>query len=156
MRKLLLLALAGGAAAYFLKGRDEQAAPSAASAGGGGFEPTPADQHAEEVAAAEATPEEAAVAEPASTADTVESDAIDPGARFDQTEHAPHGDNVVPDTSDDDPLVRQQEAAAGAAAGTIGGEADTVTADVEPEMRPVVEGSGDAEETFEATEDEGR
>ena len=63
---------------------------------------------------------------------------------------------VVPDTSADDPLVRQQENAAAAEAGAVGGPADTVTADVAPEMRPVVEGSGDAEETFEQTEDQGR
>jgi hypothetical protein len=63
---------------------------------------------------------------------------------------------VVPDTSADDPLVREQENAAAAEAGSVGGPADTVTADVTPEMRPVVEGSGDAEETFEQTEDEGR
>ena len=165
MRKLLFLALGGAAAAYVMKNRGQQAAPSAASAGGGyapgpesaaeapatdEVQPTPADEHAEEVASAEATPEEAAVA------DTVESDAIDPAARFDQTENAPTGEGVVPDTSADDPLVRQQEAAAAADAGTIGGDPDTVTADVEPEMRPVVEGSGDAEETFEETEDQGR
>ncbi|HKP92089.1 MAG TPA: hypothetical protein VJT75_19120, partial [Thermoleophilaceae bacterium] len=101
-------------------------------------DPTPADEHAEEVASAEATPEEAAVADPGATADTVESDA------------------VVPDTSADDPLVREQENAAAADAATIGGEADTAPADVDPEMRPVIEGSGDAEETFEQTEDEGR
>jgi hypothetical protein len=62
----------------------------------------------------------------------------------------------VPDTSGDDPVVQEQENAAAAEAGGIGGEADTVTADVEPEMRPVVEGSGDAEETFEQTEEQGR
>ncbi|MEA2124352.1 MAG: hypothetical protein QOI80_1134 [Solirubrobacteraceae bacterium] len=165
MRKLILLALGGAAAAYVIKSRGQQGAPSAAPAGGGyapgpesaaeapatdEIQPTAADEHAEEVAAAEATPEEAAVA------DTVESDAIDPGARFGQTEHAPTGEGLVPDTSDDDPLVRQQEEAAAADAATIGGDPDTVTEDVEPEMRPVVEGSGDAEETFEQTEDEGR
>ena len=165
MRKLLLLALGGAAAAYVIKSRGEQAAPSGASAGGGyapgpesaaeapatdEVQPTLADEHAEEVASAEATPEEAAVA------DTVESDAIDPGARFDQTENAPTGEGVVPDTADDDPLVREQEDAAAADAATIGGEPDTVATDVDPEMRPVVEGSGDAEETFEETEDEGR
>ena len=63
---------------------------------------------------------------------------------------------VIPDTSADDPLVQEQEDAAAAEAAEIGGGADTVTADVDPELRPVVEGSGDAEETFEATEDEGR
>jgi hypothetical protein len=63
---------------------------------------------------------------------------------------------LVPDVSADDPLVRRQEDAAAAEAGSIGGPADSVTADVDPEMRPVVEGSGDAEETFEETEDQGR
>ena len=63
---------------------------------------------------------------------------------------------VVPDTSADDPLVRRQEDAAAGEAADVGGPADTVTADSDPEMRPVVEGSGDAEETFEQTEEEGR
>ncbi|HEX8074517.1 MAG TPA: hypothetical protein VF545_06005 [Thermoleophilaceae bacterium] len=73
------------------------------------------------------------------TAETAESDAV-----------------VMPDTSADDPLVREQENAARAAAGAIGGEADSVSAEADPEMRPVVEGSGDSEETFETTEDQGR
>ena len=136
MRKLILLALGGAAAAYVIKSRGQQAAPSAASAGGGyapGPESAAEAPATEEVAPAEATPEEAAVA------DTVESDA------------------VVPDTSADDPLVRQEERAAGADAATIGGGPDPVTEDVDPEMRPVIEGSGDDEETFEEEiEDEGR
>jgi hypothetical protein len=65
-------------------------------------------------------------------------------------------ESVIPDTSADDPLVREQENAARADAAAIGGEADTVTAEVEPAMRPVVEGGGDAPETFETTEDQGR
>jgi hypothetical protein len=64
--------------------------------------------------------------------------------------------SVIPDTSADDPFVREQENAARADAAAIGGEADTVTAEAEPEMRPVVEGSGDAPETFETTEEQGR
>ena len=147
MRKLLLLALGGAAAAYVIKSRGQQAAPSPAS-GGTGYEPgpeaaaatpaveevepTPADERVEDAAAAEATPD------PAATAETVESDP------------------VVPDTAADDPLVQEQEDAAAAEAAAIGGEPDTVTADADPEVRPVVEGSGDAEETFEQTEDEGR
>lgn len=136
MRKLILLALGGAAAAYVMKNRGEQAV-AIPSAGGS----APAPQAAPSVDV---------------TADTTESEAVDPGARFGQTEHASTGDGVVPDTSDDDPLVRREENAAAAQAGSIGGEADTVTGDVEPEMRPVVEGSGDAEETFEETEDQGR
>jgi hypothetical protein len=174
MRKLMILALGGAAAAYVIKSRGQQSAPATASSGGGyapgpesaaeapavdEIQPTPADERAEEVAEAEATPEEAAVAEApvaAATADTVESPALDPSARFDQTEDAPTGEGVVPDTSAEDPVVRQQEQAAAADAATIGGEADTTAAGIEPEMRPVYEGSGDAEETFEQTEDEGR
>jgi hypothetical protein len=140
MRKLILLALGGAAAAYVLKSRGEQAA---ATPSAGGYAPAPDSAPAAQVPAVD------------TTADTVESDAIDPDARFDQTEHAATGEGVVPDTSDDDPLVRQAENAAAAQAGSIGGEPDTVTADADPEMRPVVEGSGDAEETFEETEDQG-
>jgi hypothetical protein len=79
-----------------------------------------------------------------------ESSSVAPAA----TSYAPQ--TAMPDTSADDPLVRQQEAAAAAEAGAVGGPADTVTADLDPEMRPVAEGSGDFEETFEQTEDQGR
>ncbi|HEX8742250.1 MAG TPA: hypothetical protein VF712_03865 [Thermoleophilaceae bacterium] len=64
--------------------------------------------------------------------------------------------SAIPDVSDDDPLVREQEQAAAADAGSIGGDPDTVTADADPEMRPVVEGAGDAPETFETTDEQGR
>lgn len=133
MRKLLFLAIAGGAAAWYLQNRDSGSEAPAYGGDTTGFTPGPAEQQAEQ--AATAPPDDEAVAP--ETADTVESEA------------------VTPDTSTD-PLVRQQENAAAAEAGAIGGPADTVTADVEPEMRPVVEGSGDAEETFEQTEDQGR
>lgn len=65
-------------------------------------------------------------------------------------------ESVIPDTSADDPLVREQENAAMEDAAAIGGTADTGTANVDPEMRPVVEGAGDAPETFETTEEQGR
>lgn len=67
-------------------------------------------------------------------------------------------DVVMPDTSDDDPLVRQQEKAAAGDAGSIGGSVDQLAASdasypEDPAMRPVVEGMGDEnEETFEARE----
>jgi hypothetical protein len=129
LRKLTFLALVGGAIAYVLKQR---------SSAGELTETTPAPAPAPRTEPPEprpASPE----AEAASTAETTESDA------------------VVPDTSADDPLVREQEDAAAAEAASIGGSADTVTAEVEPEMRPVVEGSGDAEETLEkGVEEEGR
>ena len=76
--------------------------------------------------------------------------------RTNQPAGAGTGEGVVPDTSADDPLVREQENAAAAEAGSVGGPADTITSEVDEEMRPVVEGSGDAEETFEQTEDQGR
>jgi len=87
----------------------------------------------------ETTPAAPAATEtPASAEDTVETDA------------------VVPDTSADDPLVREQEDAAAAEAAEVGGKAGAAPAEVEPELRPVVEGSGDAPEVLEALEDEGR
>jgi hypothetical protein len=65
---------------------------------------------------------------------------------------------VVPDTSDDDPLVRQQEKAAAGDAASIGGSVGEFAAEDasypdDPAARPVVEGSGDEnEETFETRE----
>jgi hypothetical protein len=65
-------------------------------------------------------------------------------------EHGPPEGAVMPDTSDEDPLVREQEKAAEGDAAAIGGE---VGGDTDPAMRPVVEGAGDdSEETFEARE----
>jgi hypothetical protein len=125
-RKLIFLALLGGAIAYLLKQR------------GGSVQ---------EVPATPVTPQETAAARP----DQPEQAAQEPveGA-------GDHEESVIPDTSADDPFVREQEEAARADAAAVGGTADTVTSDVEPEMRPVVEGSGDAPETFETTEDQGR
>lgn len=147
MRKLIVLALGGAAAAYALKSRGGQPAPGGSSASG--YAPGP-ESGAEAPAVGEVKPgPDEERAREAATADTVESEAVAPETSTEET--------VAPDTSADDPLVRQQESAAAAEAGSIGGPADTVTADVDPEMRPVVEGSGDAEETFEQqTEDEGR
>jgi cytoskeletal protein RodZ len=130
-RKLTLLALLGGAAAYLLKNR------------GGGTEPQPSTSPQQ---ASSPSPPDLAEVRPDQTQDTVESPAVD----------ADGEEAVVPDTSAEDPLVREQEEAAAADAGSIGGDPDTVTAESDPEMRPVVEGSGDAEETFETTDDQGR
>lgn len=72
------------------------------------------------------------------------------------------GEAVMPDTSSD-PLVDEQTDAAAAEAGSIGGNVDDMpTSDASfPEdpaaMRPVDEGSGDSEESFETgTEEVGR
>jgi hypothetical protein len=83
------------------------------------------------------------------------------GGQLDQLnvpDHAPPEGSVMPDTSDDDPLVREQEKAAEADAAAIGGNVDELAADdasfpTDPAMRPVVEGAGDEnEETFEVRE----
>ena len=145
MRKLIFLALGGAAAAYLTKKRGGQSeAPTPAATD---YAPAPSGAPAEDV-----TPDAGAETVAAQTAETAESDAL----RSDQLSGASTGEGVMPDTSADDPVVQEQENAAAAEAGAIGGDPDTVTADVEPEMRPVVEGSGDAEETFEQTEEQGR
>ena len=153
-RKLSLLALLGGATAFLLKKRS----------GGGQGSPMPStsatqpadtqvnEQQAHEAAggsgpAPEQDSEDLAEVRSGQTEDTVESPAVGVG----DDEQA-----VIPDISADDPLVREQEAAAAADAGSIGGDADTVTAETPEEMRPVVEGAGDAPETFETTEEQGR
>jgi hypothetical protein len=75
--------------------------------------------------------------------------------RSDQPSGASVGEAVVPDTSDDDPSVRHEERLAAEEAGEIGG--GQPEPDVDPELRPVVEASGDSEETFEQEiEEEGR
>lgn len=84
--------------------------------------------------------------------------ASDPEPGLNTPSHdAPEG-AVMPDTSDDDPLVREAENAAAADAGSIGGNVDQMAIQDEsfptdPAERPVVEGGGDeSEETFETRE----
>jgi hypothetical protein len=127
-RKLTFLALFGGAIAALIKLRG----------GSKSVTPTP-----------EATsPEQTAQARP----DQPEQRAQEPVAGAGDDDEA-----VMPDTSADDPTVREQEDAAAAEAAQIGGDPETVTAEQPaPEMRPVVEGAGDAPETFETTEEQGR
>jgi hypothetical protein len=66
---------------------------------------------------------------------------------------------VLPDTSDDDPLVRAEEKAAAGDAGAIGGNVNELASDDESFSRdpadiPVAQGSGDEEfENFEERED---
>jgi hypothetical protein len=129
-RKLIALGLIGGAVAALLKRRG----------GAESYEASPSPS-------ATAVPEDLAEVRSGQTEKTM----VSPSPGVDEGETA-----VVPDTSDDDPLVRQQEAAAAADAASIGGEPDTVTTEVDPEMRPVVEGSGDAPETLETLEEDGR
>jgi hypothetical protein len=82
----------------------------------------------------------------------------EPGTQLNVPEHAPPEGAVMPDMSDDDPLVREAENAAAADAGSIGGNVDQMAMQDEsfptdPAVRPVVEGAGDEnEETFETRE----
>jgi hypothetical protein len=84
--------------------------------------------------------------------------ASEPGDQLNTPEHALPEGAVMPDTSDDDPLVRQQTKAAMGDAGAIGGNVDEMAAGDagfpdDPADRAVVEGSGDeVEEAFEARE----
>ena len=95
--------------------------------------------------------------------DTGEAPSDDPQATVARTAHSdpadslhtkPHDlppDVVMPDVSDDDPTVREAEAAAAADAGAIGGNVDQMATDEpgfpdDPARRPVVEGSGDPDE----------
>jgi hypothetical protein len=123
---------------------------------GGRGEPEPSPRYEPPVEAGSQPP-----AEPGGppTADapvkTASSVASESGDTLATAEHAPPGDAEMPDTAADDPLVQQQEKAAAADAGAIGGNVDEQAQDEpgfpeDPAMRPVVEGSGDAEESFEA------
>src|SRR3954447_19288302 len=55
--------------------------------------------------------------------------ATDPDFQLNEPEHGPPEGSVMPDTSDDDPLVRQQEKAAAGDAGSIGGNVNDLAAD---------------------------
>ena len=132
-RKLSTLALLGGAVAYLLNKRGGGVQEVQPSTSPQQYDP-PAPESVEEVRSGQ-------------TEATIEAPIAGAG---DQEE------SVIPDTSAEDPLVREQEQAAAADAGAIGGDADAATADTDPAMRPVVEGAGDAPETFETTEEQGR
>jgi hypothetical protein len=98
---------------------------------------------------------------PSSAAHVVEAPPIEsePGFGLNEPEHGPPEGSVMPDTSDDDPLVRREERAAAGDAGSIGGNVDELAVDDEsferdPASRPVAEGSGDEDfENFETRED---
>lgn len=77
--------------------------------------------------------------------------ASDPAESLRTKPHDLPADTVMPDVSDDDPVVREAEAAAAADAGAIGGNVDALATDEpgfteDPERRPVIEGSGDPDE----------
>jgi hypothetical protein len=183
MRKLIALALIGAGVAAALKKRS-QSAETASDGGGATPSPAPSEQPTAETTDAGAPPDakseeqggdpqaadqggdapgsdQPSAAQGASPQDVEDIQQVRSG-QTEATIEAPiagaGGDEqaVIPDVSDDDPLVREQEQAAAQDAGAVGGEADSVTADVEPEMRPVYEGSGGEPETLETTDEQGR
>jgi hypothetical protein len=181
LRKLTALALIAGGVAAAIKKRSQSAgsdsgagASSPAQSGGAsapangagappdeksveqGGDPQAADQGGD--APGSDQPTEVQGASPQDTTDLQQVRAGQTEATIEAPIAGAGGDEeaVIPDVSGDDPLVREAEDAAAAEAAAVGGEADTVTADVDPEMRPVYEGSGSEPETFETTEEQGR
>jgi hypothetical protein len=130
--RLAILGAAGAAAAWFLKQRQDSGESSYdAGAGSGGSRVAEPEQ----------------VSEPAS----------EPAGEDDSaggSDATRVSDVVVPDTSTD-PLVREQENAAAAEAGSIGGTPETVQSSddparepIDPAMKPVIEASGEEHETL--------
>jgi hypothetical protein len=172
-KPILLLAGAAGAAAAVVKRRGQvpepvaQAASSAAETvqravqnvtpGNGGGDDQPHERYEPPIEAGAQQPTEAG-GPPSSDAAVSPPEPMvsQPGiGGLNEPEHGPPEGSVMPDTSDDDPLVRQQEKAAAGDAGAIGGNVNALAADDEsferdPAARPVAEGSGD--ESFEAFE----
>jgi hypothetical protein len=142
MRKLIALALVAAGIAAVLKkrsqpaetGAGEEATPSPAPSAGAQTRPKSDAENLQEVRSGQ-------------TEATIEAPVAGTGG---------DGEAVIPDVSDDDPLVREQESAAAHDAGAVGGEADSVTGDLDPEVRPVYEGSGGEPETLETTDEQGR
>jgi hypothetical protein len=157
LKPLLFVAGAAGAVAALLKRRGGteqipqpvkdavQQAVDKVTPGDGGEE-QPRERYEPPAEALAQEPTEAGG--PPSDAVPVQETAPAPGLNV--PDHGPPEGAVMPDTSDDDPLVRQQEKAAEGDAAAIGGDVDT---EPDPAMRPVVEGAGDeAEEAFETRE----
>ena len=135
LKPLLLIAGAAGAVAAVIKRR------------GGGAEIQPAPSYAPPAEALAQRPTDSG-GSPSAGVPVAETA---PAEQLNTPEHGPPEGAVMPDTSDDDPLVRQQERAAEGDAAAIGG--DVPEAELDPELRPVVEGAGDEnQETFEARE----
>jgi hypothetical protein len=165
LKPLLFVAGAAGAAAALLKRRGGEPLTQAAAA-----VPQPVKDAAQQVVdkvtpggddadgqgeERYAPPAEALAQEPTEAggppSDATQVRDTPPAAGLNVPDHGPPEGSVMPDTSDDDPVVRQQEKAAEADAASIGGSVDPV--DPDPAMEAVVEGAGDEnEETFEARE----
>ena len=161
IKPLLFLAGAAGIAAAIVKRREAaQAVSSAVNAVTPGGDEQPHERYEPPIEGLAQEPRTPG-GPPSSAAEVVEAPPIEsePGNQLNEPEHGPPEGAVMPDTSDDDPLVRQQEKAAAGDAGSIGGNIDELAASDEsverdPAARPVVEGSGDESfETFETRED---
>jgi hypothetical protein len=149
LRRLLILGAAGAGVAWFLKKQRESAGQpvSATDVGDAAAAGTGTSETLQEAGAEQ--PEPPAPDSPAEDAGAGEVSAPSQPTRV--------GNPVVPDTSAD-PTVRREENAAAAEAGAIGGEPETpLSRDnpglaQDPAMRPVVEGSGEEFETLEETD----
>jgi hypothetical protein len=161
-KRLLILGAAGAGAAWFLKKKQQGSGEQPlfeeggrATAGGGATTTDVGDAAAAGTGTSE-TLQEAGAQQPEPPAP--DSPAEDAGAGETSGEAPTRVANpVVPDTSPD-PLVRRQEDAAAAEAGSIGGEAQTPPSRddaglaQDPAMKPVVEASGEEQETLEETD----
>ena len=158
-RRLLILGAAGAGAAYFLKKQQESGEQPLFEGGGattaGGATSTDVGDAAAAGTGTSETLQEAGADQPEPPAEDA------PGADATVAREIPEpsqptrvGNPVMPDTSAD-PLVREQENAAAAEAGSIGGQPETtVSGDnvglaQDPAMKPVVEAAGDEHETLE-------
>ena len=145
----IALAAAGGGAVYAVARRRGASAPAEdrIDAGGAGAVATPP--------APAAVVEESARGHSVDAAEQpipVQAQDSRPAPELAEPPHGPPPGAVMPDTSAGDPLVENQAAAAAAQAGSIGGKVESEDEPVavdDPAMRPVLEGSGDDEETFE-------
>jgi hypothetical protein len=133
LKPLLFLAGAAAAAAAIVKRREAanavQSAVDAVTPGGGEEQPheryePPVEALAQEPRTPGDPPSSAARVLPPDAATT-------PGDSLNEPEHGPPEGAVMPDTSDDDPLVREQEKAAEGDAASIGGSGSQLGIDGE-------------------------
>jgi hypothetical protein len=164
-KRVLILGAAGAAAAWFLKQKRESGEQPAFGGGGATSDAGAAPTDAGDAAAATDVGDAAAAG--TGTSETLQeagTEEAEPPADATVAREIPEpsqptrvGNPVIPDTSAD-ALVREQENAAAAEAGSIGGEPETPQSgdDVglaqDPAMKPVVEAAGDEHETLEETE----
>jgi hypothetical protein len=161
LKPLLFIAGAAGALAAAAKRRPKalQRVVQTVTPGGGGEE-QPRERYEPPIEAGAQPPAEPG-GPPSSQSTAIEAEPVvtQPGGQLNVPEHPLPEGVVMPDTSDDDPLVREQEKAAAGDAGAIGGNVNAMAAEDESferdeAARPVAEGSGDEGfETFETRED---